>query len=139
MFELHPQLEKDCIRVCELPMSLVLLMNDCQFPWLIQVPQIAGLTEIIQLDEEQQQTLWRESALLDRTLQALFQPDKLNLAALGNMVPQCHIHHIARFKHDLAWPGPVWGKVPSVPYEAMMLAKTLQRLRQYIADNSKKE
>ena len=96
MFELHSQLEKDCVRVCELPLSLVLLMNDSQFPWLIQVPTIANITEVIQLSEQQQATLWQESALIDRSLQAMFQPDKLNLAALGNMVPQLHIHHIVR-------------------------------------------
>lgn len=136
MFTLHSQLEKDCVRVCDLPFSLVLLMNDSQFPWLIQVPKVDGLTEIIQLDEQHQQTLWQESALLDRTLQALYQPDKLNLAALGNMVPQCHIHHIARFKQDLAWPGPVWGKVPAVPYTSKNLTETVQRIQQYITENS---
>lgn len=135
MFELHSQLEKDCVSVCELPLSLVLLMNDSQFPWLIQVPKIANITEVIQLSEQQQATLWQESALIDRSLQAMFQPDKLNLAALGNMVPQLHIHHIARFKQDLAWPGPVWGKAPAVPYEPDDLEKTIQGLRQQISNN----
>ena len=133
MFVLHPQLKKDCIQVCELPLSLVLLMNDSQFPWLIQVPRLADITEVIELTEQQQNSLWQESALLDRALQALYQPDKLNLAALGNMVPQLHIHHIARFKHDLAWPGPVWGKVPAVPYEPDALEKTVEGLRQQIS------
>ena len=135
MFELHSQLEKDCVRVCELPLSLVLLMNDSQFPWLIQVPTIANITEVIQLSEQQQATLWQESALIDRSLQAMFQPDKLNLAALGNMVPQLHIHHIARFKQDLAWPGPVWGKVPAVPYEPNALERTIKGFRQHISNN----
>ncbi len=136
MFTLHPQLQKDCHLVCELPLSLVLLMDDSQYPWLIQVPRVADTTEIIELDEAQQATLWRESALLSRTLQALYQPDKLNLAALGNMVPQLHIHHIARFHNDLAWPGPIWGKVATKPYDQTSLTTRIAELRQFISQNS---
>jgi len=91
-------------------------MNDSQYPWFILVPREAGLKEIIDLCEAQQVTLLRESAKLSKLLQQVFNPDKLNVAALGNMVPQLHIHHIARFKTDAAWPAPVWGKLPAVPY-----------------------
>lgn len=139
MFILHPQLEKDCHLVHELPLSLVLLMDDSQFPWLIQVPKVADISEVIELDEQQQILLWQESSLLDRTLQALYQPDKLNLAALGNMVPQLHIHHIARFRNDIAWPGPIWGKATAKPYSNEKLSNTITELQQFISENSKKE
>lgn len=116
MFELHQQLQKDCFVVTELPLSLVLLMNDSQYPWTILVPRVEQVKEVIDLSTAQQQQLWRESAWLSRALQQQYHPDKLNTAALGNMVPQLHIHHIARFKDDIAWPQPIWGKFPPVPY-----------------------
>ena len=115
-FSLAPELQRDCIELADWPLCKVLLMNDSQYPWFILVPREAGLKEIIDLCEEQQVTLLRESAKLSKLLQQVFNPDKLNVAALGNMVPQLHIHHIARFKTDAAWPAPVWGKLPAVPY-----------------------
>lgn len=116
MFTLHPQLQQDCFVVTELPLSVVLLMNDSQYPWTILVPRVEQVKEVIDLSTKQQQQLWCESAWLSRALQQQYHPDKLNIAALGNMVPQLHIHHIARFKQDAAWPQPVWGKFPPVPY-----------------------
>ncbi|MGX1112732.1 diadenosine tetraphosphate (Ap4A) HIT family hydrolase [Pseudoalteromonas sp. MBR-15] len=115
-FSLAPELQRDCIELADWPLCKVLLMNDSQYPWFILVPREAGLKEIIDLSETQQVTLLRESAKLSKLLQQVFNPDKLNVAALGNMVPQLHIHHIARFKTDAAWPAPVWGKLPAVPY-----------------------
>ena len=115
-FPLAPELQRDCIELADWPLCKVLLMNDSQYPWFILVPREAGLKEIIDLSETQQVTLLRESAKLSKLLQQVFNPDKLNVAALGNMVPQLHIHHIARFKTDAAWPAPVWGKLPAVPY-----------------------
>ena len=115
-FSLAPELQRDCIELADWPLCKVLLMNDSQYPWFILVPREAGLKEIIDLSETQQVTLLRESAKLSKLLQQIFNPDKLNVAALGNMVPQLHIHHIARFKTDAAWPAPVWGKLPAVPY-----------------------
>ncbi|MBE0350440.1 HIT domain-containing protein [Pseudoalteromonas lipolytica] len=115
-FSLAPELQRDCIELADWPLCKVLLMNDSQYPWFILVPREAGLKEIIDLCETQQVTLLRESAKLSKLLQQVFNPDKLNVAALGNMVPQLHIHHIARFKTDAAWPAPVWGKLPAVPY-----------------------
>ena len=91
-------------------------MNDSQYPWFILVPRQAGLREIIDLSEELQIVFLQESAKLSKLIQQVFTPDKLNVAALGNMVPQLHIHHIARFKSDPAWPAPVWGKLPAIPY-----------------------
>lgn len=116
MFELHPQLAKDCIEICDFELCKVLLMNDKQYPWFILVPQRADIRETIDLSEAEQQLLWQESAKMSHILKDVFSPDKLNVAALGNMVPQLHVHHIARFTTDAAWPAPVWGKHPAVPY-----------------------
>ncbi|MBE0458320.1 HIT domain-containing protein [Pseudoalteromonas sp. KG3] len=115
-FSLAPELARDCIEVADWPLCKVLLMNDSQYPWFILVPRKAGLKESIDLDDAEQLLLMKESAKLSLLLKEVFNPDKLNVAALGNMVPQLHIHHIARFKSDAAWPAPVWGKFPSIPY-----------------------
>lgn len=122
-FILAPELARDCIDVADWPLCKVLLMNDSQYPWFILVPRKAGLKESIDLSETEQIVLMQESAKLSRLLQDIFSPDKLNVAALGNMVPQLHIHHIARYKADAAWPAPVWGKYPAVPYKDEQLKK----------------
>ncbi len=128
-FELHPQLAADTILVGDFPLCRLLLMNDRQYPWTILVPRRAGLREIYELHESDQLRFWRESAQLSQTLMRAFGGDKLNVAALGNMVPQLHIHHIVRFKADPAWPAPVWGKHPAQPYESAALSERLQLLR----------
>ena len=115
-FSLAPELARDCIELADWPLCKVLLMNDSQYPWFILVPRKANLKESIDLDDVDQLLLMKESAKLSLLLKEVFNPDKLNVAALGNMVPQLHIHHIARFKSDAAWPAPVWGKFASVPY-----------------------
>ena len=116
LFSLAPELARDCIELADWPLCKVLLMNDSQYPWFILVPRQAGLREIIDLSEELQIVFLQESAKLSKLIQQVFTPDKLNVAALGNMVPQLHIHHIARFKSDPAWPAPVWGKLTAIPY-----------------------
>lgn len=115
-FSLAPELQRDCIELADWPLCKVLLMNDSQYPWFILVPRVAGVKEIIDLSEELQITFLQESGKLSKLLQQVFSPDKLNVAALGNMVPQLHVHHIARFTTDSAWPAPIWGKLPAVPY-----------------------
>ena len=115
-FSLAPELARDCIELADWPLCKVLLMNDSQYPWFILVPRKPNLKESIDLDDVDQLMLMKESAKLSQLLKEVFNPDKLNVAALGNMVPQLHIHHIARFKSDAAWPAPVWGKFASVPY-----------------------
>ncbi|MFT5162792.1 MAG: diadenosine tetraphosphate (Ap4A) HIT family hydrolase [Alteromonadaceae bacterium] len=117
MFKLHPQLSLECITLCDLKLCRVLLANDRQYPWFILVPMQNGIKEIIDLSEADQPLLWQESAKLSRVIQAIYGPDKLNVAALGNMVPQLHVHHVARFITDPAWPSPIWGKLPLVPYD----------------------
>ena len=109
MFHLHDRLEADTAPVAQLPLCRVLLMDNRVWPWLILVPAQPGLTEIHQLSREDQHRLMDEIALSSRTLEALFIPDKINVGALGNLVPQLHVHVIARSKADPAWPGPVWG------------------------------
>ena len=116
MFDLDPRLRNDTIALGHFPLSLLLLMNDRTYPWLILVPQREGVREIYELDALDQHQLLRESSHLAKTLASLFHPDKLNIAALGNVVPQLHLHHVVRFRHDPSWPAPVWGKAPAVPY-----------------------
>lgn len=135
MFNLHAQLAKDCVFVCDLPLCQVLMLNDSQYPWLILVPRVADIKEIIDLSPTQQQVLWQESAQVSGVLQSLFKGDKLNVAALGNMVPQLHIHHIVRYTSDAAWPKPVWGQVPAIPYEADALAERLAEIRSHLINS----
>lgn len=119
-FLLDPKLEADTIPVGDLPLSRVLLMDDARFPWLILVPRHAGLSELIDIDEAGRTTLMKEIAQASRVLKQRFGPDKLNVAALGNQVAQLHVHVIARFRSDAAWPQPVWGKGTAEPYPAHM-------------------
>ena len=108
-FVLDPRLEGDSFPVIDLPLATVRLMDDARFPWAILVPRRPGLAELIDLDAEARATLWGEIDAVSRALKALTACDKLNVAALGNMVRQLHIHVIARFERDAAWPGAVWG------------------------------
>lgn len=129
IFELHPQLRKDSELVVELSLCEVRLINDANYPWLILVPKVANIKDVIDLNDSQQQTLWQESALVSKVLKHLFTPDKLNLAALGNMVPQLHLHLIARFKDDVSWPNPIWGKVAAKPYSASEMADRINLIK----------
>ena len=122
-FELAPELKRDCIELTDWPLCKVLLLNDSQYPWFVLVPRQANLKEIIDLSEDDQIVYLKESAKLSKLLMDVFSPDKLNVAALGNMVPQLHIHHIARFTSDAAWPAPIWGKFPAVPYTDEQIVK----------------
>ena len=133
MFELHSQLAQDCIEIGDLALSKVLLLNDSQFPWVILVPRKDGIEEVFSLNREDQNTLQQESSAVAAIMSEQFNADKMNIAALGNMVPQLHIHHIARFKTDVAWPKPVWGVVPATAYEQSTLDQRLQLLRQQLA------
>jgi diadenosine tetraphosphate (Ap4A) HIT family hydrolase len=116
-WSLHPQLHADTVPVCDLALSRLLAMNDANFPWLIVVPRRAGVSEIIDLGDEQA-LLMSEISLVSQALKDETRCDKLNVAAIGNMVPQLHIHIVARRKDDAAWPKPVWGAVPRRAYEA---------------------
>ncbi|WP_293761255.1 HIT family protein [uncultured Paraglaciecola sp.] len=128
-FVLHPQLEKDSELVTELMLCSVRLINDINYPWLILVPKVDNISDVIDLSDVQQRMLWQESALVSRALKHLFTPDKLNVAALGNMVPQLHLHHIVRYKNDVSWPKPIWGQVPSKAYSDKQLSKQIELIK----------
>ena len=132
-FALHPQLAQDTHFVTDLPLCRVLLMNESRYPWLILVPRRANVREIIELSADERTQLWAESDQVSRVLLALFQADKLNLGALGNLVPQLHLHHLARFQTDAAWPAPVWGKFPPIAYSEAQAAERVQAIQQALA------
>ena len=115
-FELHAQLKQDCFIVGQFELCLVLLLNDSQFPWFILVPQRENIREIYELRSEDQQLLIQESSYFSQKLATIFEAEKLNVAAIGNIVPQLHVHHIVRYQTDKAWPAPVWGKFAATPY-----------------------
>jgi diadenosine tetraphosphate (Ap4A) HIT family hydrolase len=117
-WSLHPQLAQDTVPVDDLPLSRVLLANDANYPWLILVPRQADLVELIDLEESEQARLMREVAEVAAVLRQITACDKLNIAALGNQVPQLHVHVIARRRSDAAWPKPVWGAAPPKAYDA---------------------
>ena len=128
MFQLHPQLEADTVRVGRFPLSLLLLSKDANYPWCILVPQRADMQEIYQLEGADQQQLLHESCLLAETLANLFAAHKINVATIGNKVLQLHMHHVARFKSDAAWPQPVWGAVDALTYPADGLTQRVERI-----------
>lgn len=127
-FELHPRLAQDCIALGSFPLCRLLLMNERRYPWFILVPQLAGISEIYRLSEEDQRQLLRESSALSKVLAELFAADKLNVAAIGNLVPQLHVHHVVRYRDDPAWPAPVWGRFEPLPYGAAEIAEIRRKL-----------
>ena len=128
-FELDPRLAADTVLVGETPLNQVLLIRDARYPWLILVPRRSDVTEPFELSEADQAQLWQESMRLGEAMKAHFAADKLNIAALGNQVAQLHVHHIARFHTDDAWPGPVWGVGSAVPYSGTALDTLVRELR----------
>ena len=139
-FTLHRQLANDCIVLEDLPLSRLLLCNDSAFPWFILVPRLSDVQDIYQLTWQDQQQLLNESSLLSELLMQEFSGDKMNVAALGNVVPQLHIHHIVRFKNDPCWPKPIWGQQALIPYKEAELTRIKKRLLPklaiLLADNS---
>ncbi len=133
-FELHPRLAADCTVVGDLPLSRLLLLNDARYSWFVLVPRRAGITEVFELEESEQWQLWRESARLSRYLKEVCGAHKINIGALGNLVPQLHVHHIARFVDDPAWPGPVWGHSAASPYKKDMLGRRVDSVCEWFSD-----
>ena len=126
---------QDCLYVGRFRLCHLLLMNDAHFPWFILVPDRAGISEIYELDSNDQQQLITESSILSRILHTEFDADKINIGALGNIVPQLHIHHIARYKDDAAWPGPVWGAVEATAYKDTERAQVIDKLKHHLIDD----
>jgi diadenosine tetraphosphate (Ap4A) HIT family hydrolase len=131
-WSLHPQLAKDTINIGDLPLCRVLVIDDANYPWLLLVPRRPEVTEIIDLDEVEQAQLMTEVARVGRALKAVTQCAKLNIAALGNVVPQLHVHVIARRTSDAAWPRPVWGQVAPLAHDKQEVAAFIQALRRRI-------
>lgn len=128
MFELHEKLAADTHSLGKSGLCEIRLMNDSAWPWVILVPTVPDVREIYELSKIQQIRLLEDSSTLGEGMMQIFRGDKLNVAALGNMVPQLHLHHIVRFEGDPAWPGPVWGKQAPVPYTDEELEKVRKRL-----------
>ena len=127
-FALHPRLAADTIFVADDPLCRVLLMNDARYRWLVLVPRVAGAVELFDLAAPDRATLTEEIATASQTLKRLFGAAKINVGALGNVVPQLHVHIVARSPGDPAWPDPVWGHSPAVPYDDATRAPVLAQL-----------
>lgn len=135
MFVLDSRLEQDTLLLGDFPLCRLLLMNDSSYPWFILVPRREEVSELFQLDSADQQLLWRETTALAETLKDTFGADKMNVATLGNMVSQLHMHVIARRRGDAAWPAPVWGHQPAQPYSDAQVEAIRQKLRLVLADD----
>ena len=129
MTELHPQLKQDSLILGRFPLSILLLIKDANYPWFVLVPDRADITEIYQLSTEDQVQFMFESSCLAEALANGFDADKMNIAAIGNIVPQLHIHHIVRYKNDPCWPAPVWGKMPAIKYNDDALKSILAKIK----------
>jgi diadenosine tetraphosphate (Ap4A) HIT family hydrolase len=128
MFELDHRLQNDCVEIGVLSLCRILLMKDANYPWLILVPQREHVTELFELDnDDQEQFMWESSFVSERVMKC-FHGEKMNIGALGNVVPQLHIHHIVRKKSDAAWPNPVWGAVPSKSYKPNELSQRIDTI-----------
>lgn len=133
MFELDSRLAQDTYLLGEFDLSLVLLNKDANFPWCILVPKREAVYDLHQLGEEDQQQFMRESNRLSLAMMKLFGAYKMNVAALGNVVRQLHVHHIARFPEDAVWPQPVWGKLAAIDYTEAELTERISGLRQFLS------
>ena len=127
-FQLHPQLEADTHLICRTENCQILLMDDARFPWIVLVPEVADIRELYELKERQQQQAYQSILRISKSLAEYSNADKMNVAALGNQVPQLHIHIIARYETDAAWPGPVWGVGQAEPYRPDQLQQRLSDL-----------
>jgi diadenosine tetraphosphate (Ap4A) HIT family hydrolase len=133
-FALHDRLAADTVEITQWRLSLVLLMNDRQWPWLILVPRRPGISEIHELTETDQRALMTETVRASRALTQLVRPHKLNVGALGNVVPQLHVHVVARFRDDPAWPKPVWGALLPENYTEAELRQRVASFQRALAD-----
>ncbi|MFC0669347.1 HIT family protein [Azotobacter chroococcum] len=129
MFALDSRLQQDTLPIGDFPLCRLLLMKDARYPWFVLVPRREEVVELFQLDAEDQRTLWQETCELAETLKDTFGADKMNVAALGNVVSQLHMHVIVRRRDDDAWPAPVWGKHPALPYTDGQIAAIRDKLR----------
>jgi diadenosine tetraphosphate (Ap4A) HIT family hydrolase len=134
VFVLDPRLLQDTLPIGDFPLCTLLLSNDSNYPWFILVPKRPGISEVFQLSEAEQAQLWKETTYLSSVLDRTFKADKMNVAALGNVVNQLHMHVIVRLKSDAAWPAPVWGKHPAKPYSPEEVARIRSQLRSELTE-----
>jgi len=127
-FTLHPRLAADTIAIGDLPLCSVLLTDDSRYPWLVLVPRRLGAREIVDLSAEDRAVLIEEIAAASRALRAVTGAEKLNVAAIGNVVAQLHVHIVARFAADAAWPEPVWGRGAALRYGAGAARERARRI-----------
>ena len=134
-FELHEKLKEDSVLLGAFDLCSLLRIKDENYPWYVLVPQRPVIKEIFELSEEDRQLYYQESHIVAKALSEFYKADKINIASIGNMVPQLHVHHIARFKTDRAWPAPVWGKHPmkqtdmkALEHDAKGFAESLKAL-----------
>jgi diadenosine tetraphosphate (Ap4A) HIT family hydrolase len=132
-FALDPQLAADGLFLVDWPLSQVLRMNDATYPWLILVPRLTGAREIVDLSAADRVRLMDEIAWASQALKDLQHPDKINVGALGNVVPQLHVHLLGRFKSDPAWPKPVWGAAPPIRFEPAEAAREVEAWREALS------
>jgi diadenosine tetraphosphate (Ap4A) HIT family hydrolase len=135
VFALDPRLQQDTLPIGDFPLCRLLLSNDSNYPWFILVPRREAISEIFQLDVADQLLLWQETTTLAQWLKESFDADKMNVATLGNVVSQLHMHVIVRKRDDAAWPAPVWGKHPATPYTAEQVAAIRERVRLGLTDD----
>ncbi|MDN7139390.1 HIT domain-containing protein [Pseudomonas sp. JQ170] len=135
MFVMDPRLQEDTFVLGDFPLSRLLLSKDANYPWFILVPRRADISELFQLDDKDQRQLWNETTALAETLKDSFAADKMNVATLGNVVSQLHMHVIVRRRNDPAWPAPVWGNKPAIAYTAEQVANIRQRLKTVLDDD----
>lgn len=133
MFEMDKRLAGDTVVLGDFALSRVLLMNDSRYPWLILVPRIADASEVFELSAEQQQQLWQETNTVAQVLNSAFNADKINIATLGNVVKQLHMHIVVRMQNDEQWPAPVWGRDAAQPYTEGALVEIRERLQAALA------
>jgi diadenosine tetraphosphate (Ap4A) HIT family hydrolase len=135
MFVLDSRLQQDCLLIGDFPLCRLLLMNDAHYPWFILVPRREEVSELFQLDAADQARLWQETTLLAEKLKDTFAADKMNVATLGNLVSQLHMHVIVRRRDDAAWPAPVWGRQPAQPYADDQVQQLTDKLRLVLTED----
>ncbi|RMS80786.1 HIT family protein [Pseudomonas savastanoi] len=135
MFVLDSRLQQDTLPIGDFPLCRLLLSNDSHYPWFILVPRRADITEVFQLSAADQLQLWQETSVLAKVLKELFDADKINIAALGNVVSQLHMHVIVRNRDDAAWPAPVWGKHAAAAYTDEQFSAICRQLRPVLTND----
>ncbi|MBA1201384.1 HIT domain-containing protein [Pseudomonas capeferrum] len=135
MFTLDSRLKEDSLVLGDFPLCRLLLSKDAHYPWFILVPRLPDISELFELDEQQQRQLWEETTYLAEQLKIAFSADKMNVATLGNVVSQLHMHVIVRYRDDAAWPAPVWGRQPAGHYTQEQVEGIRQRLRPVLGND----